>query len=74
MRKDNKGPGISMDEIDRKIEEMPVFDLRDPRARKQTGVDIKEIVASLNLEQLLQARPADDVKNIDSSSQAEKQD
>lgn len=73
MRKDNKGPGLSMDEIDRKIEEMPVFDLRDPRARKNTGVDINEIVASLNLEQLLQSRTGDDVKNID-SNHPEKQD
>lgn len=62
-----------MEEIDRKIEEMPVFDLRDPRARKQTGVNISELVASLNLEHIMKTRGADDVKNIDSETPGEQE-
>lgn len=41
---------IDMDEIDRRIDQMPALNLRDPKSRKKTSVNIDEIVKSLNLE------------------------
>lgn len=41
---------ISMEEIDRCIDEMPTINLRDPKNRKQTSVNIEEIVESLDLD------------------------
>lgn len=41
---------VSMEEIDRKIDEMPVLDLRDPKGRKKTNINIDDIVESFDLE------------------------
>lgn len=65
MSKDKQDSGISMEEIDRRIDEMPVFDLRDPKVRKQTKVNIDDILESLNFEALLNTQEQADVKNID---------
>lgn len=39
-----------MEEIDRKIDEMPELDLRDPKSRKKSSVDIDDLVKSLDME------------------------
>lgn len=70
MSKDKNDSGISMEEIDRKIDEMPVFDLRDPKVRKQTKINIDDIVESLNLEALMREQEAN-VKNIDTDEKNE---
>jgi hypothetical protein len=41
---------VNMEEIDRKIDEMAVLDLRDPKGRKKTSVNIDDIVGSFDLE------------------------
>ena len=54
-----------MEEIDRRIDEMPTFDLRDPKTRKQLNIDIDELVSSLNLEVLMSTEQQSDVKKPD---------
>lgn len=65
VSKNKQDSGISMEEIDRKIDEMPVFDLKDPKERKQTNINIDEILNSLDFEALLTARNVSDVKKTD---------
>ncbi len=50
MSGSSKDLGLSLEEIDRRIDEMPVFDLRDPKTRKKCSVDIDDIIESINLE------------------------
>lgn len=68
MSKDKNDTGISMEEIDRQIDEMPVFDLRNPKTRKQTHINIDEFVDSLDLETLMDIEASEDVKNSDNDT------
>jgi len=48
-----------MEEIDKKIDDMPIFNLRDPKNRKQTSINIEEIIDSINLEEAMEQSMAD---------------
>lgn len=65
MTKGKNDIDLNMEEIDRKIDEMPVLDLRDPKGRKKTSVNIDDIVGSFDLEATM--RDAGQLENTENS-------